>query len=232
MPFVKSEMRQGVCVLRLDHGKPNSISQAVAEELIAALEEAEKSEEVQAIILLGKPGMFSGGFDLPTMAEGPVAAAAMVKAGGQLLVSIYGHPKPVVLGCTGHAIAMGAFMVMAGDFRIAARGAFKIGAKETAIGMTLPIFATELARACLSKRHLDRAIIQSTIYDPEGALDAGFLDRLVEPDRVEAEALEVAVQLAGLKQPAFRNNKRLVRGATVDRILSTLEENIEQLMPS
>ncbi len=230
MSFVTSEIEDGVCVLRLDHGKPNSISSAVANELITALDEAEKTAE--AVVLLGKPGMFSGGFDLPTMAEGPAAAAAMVKAGGRLLMSIYGHPKPVVVGCTGHAIAMGAFTVMAGDYRIGARGAFKIGANETAIGMTLPAFAIELSRACLSKRHFDRALVQSTIYDPEGALDAGFFDCLVEPDRVEAEAREVAARLAQLKQPAFRNNKRLAHGETINLILSTLEENVDGLMPS
>lgn len=230
MSFVTSDMQQRICILRLDHGKPNSISEAVSIELMAALDEAERTSD--AVVLLGKPGMFSAGFDLPTMAEGAAAAAAMVHAGGRLLMSIYNHPKPIVVGCTGHAIAMGAFMVMAGDYRIGARGDFKIGATETAIGMTLPTFGIELARACLSKRHYDRAIVQSTIYDPSAAVDAGFLDALVEPDRLEAEALEVAGRLGQLKQPAFRNNKRLAHAATVDLILSGLDENIKSLMPS
>lgn len=108
MSFVHTESKDGIAVLRLDHGKPNSISLAVAEELMSALDEAEKTAD--AVVLLGKPGMFSGGFDLPTMAEGPAAAAAMVAAGGRLLMSIYNHPKPVVVGCTGHAMAMGAFL--------------------------------------------------------------------------------------------------------------------------
>lgn len=228
MSFVHSETHDGIRVLRLDHGKPNVISEAVANELIDALAQAEQSAD--AIVLLGKPGMFSGGFDLATMAQGPAAAAAMVKAGGRLLAAIYDHARPVVVGCTGHAIAMGAFMTMAGDYRIGARGAFKIGANETAIGMTLPTFGIELARACLSKRHYDRAIVQSTIYDPEGAVDAGFLDVVVEPERVEAEALGAAARLAQLKQPAFRNNKRLAHGATVELIRSTLEQNIDALM--
>jgi len=230
MSFVHTEVRDGICLLRLDHGKPNSISEAVCSELMAALEDAEKTAD--AIVLLGKPGMFSGGFDLPTMAEGPAAAAAMVKAGGRLLMAIYDHAKPVVVGCTGHAIAMGAFMTMAGDYRVGARGAFKIGANETAIGMTLPTFGIELARACLSKRHFDRAIVHSTIYDPEGAVDAGFLDEIVDPERVEPAAIAAAQRLAALKQPAFRNNKRLAHGATVELIRSTLDSNIAALMPA
>lgn len=230
MSFVQSETRDGISILRLDHGKPNSIAEAVSNELIEAL--ADATQNAEAVVLLGKPGMFSGGFDLPTMAKGPAAAASMVKAGGRLLMDMYDHAKPIVVGCTGHAIAMGAFMVLAADYRIGARGSFKIGANETAIGMTLPTFGIELPRARLSKRFYDRAIVQSTIFDPEGALEAGFFDVLVDADRVEAEALEAAARLAQLKQPAFRNNKRQAHRETVDLIRSTLEQNIDRLMPS
>jgi len=229
MDFVTSEIQDGICVLRLDHGKPNSISKAVADELMSALDEAEKS--ANAIVLFGKPGMFSAGFDLAAMKEGPAAARAMLKAGAMLLMSIFNHPKPVVIGCGGHAIAMGAFITMAGDERIGAAGDFKIGMNETAIGMTLPTFGFELARARLSKRHFDRAVVHSTIYDPAGAVEVGILDRLVSPDRLEAECLEAATRLATLKQPAFRNNKRIAHAETVDLIVSTLDENLDSLMP-
>jgi enoyl-CoA hydratase len=228
MEFVKSEMQDDTCVLRLDHGKPNSISTAVANELMSGLAEAEES--ANAVVILGRTGMFSGGFDLPTMGRGPAAAREMLTAGAKLLMAIYNHPKPIVIGCGGHAIAMGAFITMAGDERIGASGEFKIGMNETAIGMTLPTFGLELARARLSKRHFDRAVVHSTIYDPQGALEAGILDRVVSPDRLETECFEAAARLAQLKQPAFRNNKQLAHGATVDLILSTLDENLDNLM--
>lgn len=228
MEFVKSEMQDDTCVLRLDHGKPNSISTAVANELMSGLAEAEES--ANAVVILGRTGMFSGGFDLPTMGKGPAAVREMLTAGAKLLMAIYNHPKPIVIGCGGHAIAMGAFITMAGDERIGASGEFKIGMNETAIGMTLPTFGLELARARLSKRHFDRAVVHSTIYDPQGALEAGILDRVVSPDRLETECFEAAARLAQLKQPAFRNNKRLAHGATVDLILSTLDENLDNLM--
>ena len=229
MEFVKSEMQDGICVLRLDHGKPNSISKAVADELMSGLSQAEESAD--AVVILGRAGMFSGGFDLPTMGKGPVAVREMLTAGAKLLMAIYDHPKPIVIGCSGHAIAMGVFITMAGDERIGASGEFKLGANETAIGMTLPTFALELARARLSKRHFDRTMVHSTIYDPQGALEAGILDRVVSPDRLESECFEAAARLAKLKQPAFRNNKRLAHAETVELILSTLEENIDSLMP-
>lgn len=229
MSVVTSELEDGICTLRIDHGKPNSISAEVSSELMQGLDEAEKSAD--AIVLLGRPGMFSGGFDLPTMGKGPKAVREMLKAGAQLLMSIYNHPKPVVIGCSGHAVAMGAFIAMSGDERIGAEGQFKIGMNETAIGMTLPTFGFELARARLSKRHYDRAVVHSTMYDPAGAVEIGILDRLVAPDQLEAECVAAAKRLGELKQPAFRNNKRIAHAETTDRILSTLEENLQALMP-
>lgn len=228
MTLIQSETIDGIRVLRLDHGKPNSISTDMARTLLAELGKAE--QDANAVVLFGRPGMFSGGFDLGVMKQGAAAAREMVKTGGLLLAAILEHPTPIVTGCGGHAIAMGAFLVMAGDFRIAAQGPFKLGLNETAIGMTLPDFAIELTRLRLSNRHFDRAVVQSEIYAPDAALDAGFLDRVVAPEALEDEALAAARRLAELNPAAFRNNKRLAHGATVARIRANLDANLEALM--
>ena len=218
MSFVSTDLQDGVCVLRLSHGKPNSISEPVSDELMAALAEAEKSAD--AVVLLGQPGMFSGGFDLPTMAQGPAAAAAMVKAGGRLLLSIYDHPKPIVVGCTGHAVAMGLFMVMAGDYRVGAGGAFKLLANETAIGMTLPYFGVELARARLDPAHFELSVSCAYLYDAVGAVEAGYLDESVGADQTMSRARQVATQLSGLNMDAHK--------ATKDRVREPLNQAMEE----
>jgi enoyl-CoA hydratase/carnithine racemase len=230
MSFVETSDRDGIRILRINHGKPNSISQQVAEELCSGLDEAGQAKDVRAVVLFGRAGMFSGGFDLATMGKGAEAARDMVIAGGRLAMDIYDHPKPVVVGCAGHAIAMGAFLVLAADERVGADGRFKLGMNETAIGMTLPEFGFELGRARLSKRHHDRVIVHSTILDPKAAVDAGILDRIVDPDRLEEEALAAAIRLGELKQPAFRNNKRIAHAETVERVRSNLVENISKMM--
>jgi enoyl-CoA hydratase len=230
MEFLESSDVDGIRVLRLDHGKPNSISQAVAEELSSALGEAAKASEIKAIVLLGRAGMFSGGFDLATMGKGAAAARDMVIAGGRLLMDIYDHPKPVVVGCGGHAIAMGTFMVMAGDDRIGAAGSFKLGMNETAIGMTLPKFALDLARERLSKRHLVRATVLAEIYDPAGACDAGYLDRVVPADRCIDEAVATATALASsLDARALAGTKRALRAETLERLRQGLADDRARL---
>ncbi|MCR9094737.1 MAG: crotonase/enoyl-CoA hydratase family protein [bacterium] len=230
MSLIQTEDRdEGVRILRIDNGKPNAVSTAMSTELIAALEAAEK--DANAVILTGRPGMFSAGFDLGTMGEGPKAAAEMVANGGRLALAIYNHPKPIVGAISGHAVAMGLFMAMVCDYRIGAAGKFKYQANETAIGMTLPDFAIQFSRAALSKRHFDRVIVQSEQYGPEGARDSGMIDEVVEADALEARALEVATHFAtNLKQPAFRNNKRLSHGPVAASIAEKLEADIQAAM--
>ena len=230
MALIETEDKNdGVRVLRLDNGKPNAISTALSTELLAALEAAEK--DTNAVIITGRAGMFSAGFDLGTMGEGPEAAAEMVAKGGLLALAIHEHPKPIVAAVGGHAVAMGLFLAMACDYRIGAAGKFKYQANETAIGMTLPDFAIEFSRAALSKRHYDRVIVQSEIYGPESAADCGMIDEVVEADALEARALEVATHFAtNLKQPAFRNNKRMAHAPTIEKLSSTIEANVKSLM--
>ena len=230
MSLIQSEDHDhGVRILRIDNGKPNAVSTAMSTELMAALEAAEK--DTDAVVLTGRPGMFSAGFDLGTMGEGPKAAAEMVANGGRLALAIYNHPKPIVAAVSGHAVAMGLFMAMVCDYRIGAAGKFKYQANETAIGMTLPDFAIQFSRAALSKRHYDRVIVQSEQYGPEGARDCGMIDEVVEADALEARALEVATHFAtNLKQPAFRNNKRLSHGPVAASIAERLEADIQAVM--
>lgn len=221
---VKYEQEGDVAVLRLDDGRANAISHQVIGALGHALDRAEK--EARSVLLLGRPGRFSAGFDLGTMGEGPEAATELVGAGARLLLRFYELPLPLVAGCTGHALAMGALMLLASDSRVGARGDFKIGLNEVAIRMVLPLFGVELGRARLSRRHLQRAVVQAEIYDPDGAVDAGFLDRAVAPEALQEEALAEATRLAQLPRRAFAETKLRVRRPTLETIRATLEDDL------
>jgi enoyl-CoA hydratase len=137
----------------------------------------------------------------------------------------------VVIGCTGHALAMGAVLLTSADSRIGAQGEFKIGFNEVAIGMATPVFLLEFARARLSKRHFLRATVQAEIYDPSGAVDAGFLDRVVQPERVFEEAIAEAVRLAKLPRAAYLRTRSLAFGKSLDEIEATLEADMAGAFP-
>ena len=224
---VRYELEGAVAVVRLDDGKANAITNAVIDAVHGALDRAET--EARAVVLIGRPQRFSGGFDLSVMRQGREAVQSLVTAGAELALRLYGFPRPVVAACTGHAIAMGAIVLLASDLRIGADGPFKIGLNEVGNGMTLPVFGVELARERLSKRHLTRAALTAELYTPSEAVDAGYLDRVVPPESLESASRAEAERLTTLDANSFAGTKRRLRGAVIDHIRGALAGDMQRL---
>lgn len=203
-------------VARLDDGGPNVIGFASAAALTAAVDRA--AEVGLPLVIMGRQGMFSAGFDLNVLNDDVNAFADLVMTGAELLRHIVEAPVPVVMGVTGHAVAMGALLTMAADYRIGAEGRFKIGLNEVAIGLTLPDWALAIAMERLSRRHLQASIANARLYDGAGAVDAGFLDTAVGPDAVVDTAVEHAAALAELDPGAYAATVKALRGSTLARM--------------
>ena len=209
-----------VAVLRWDDGGANVVSSALVEVMSGHLDRAEK--EAKAVALIGRPGRFCAGFDLSVMGQGGRAVVDLVLSGARLALRLYAHPTPVVAGCTGHAIAMGAVLLMAADARIGTAGRFKIGLNEVAIGMVFPPFGIAFAEERLARTHLQRAVAGAEIFTPETAVDAGFLDRTVEEAALETETLAEARRWAALDGKAYLGTKQRMRGDFIARVEESL----------
>ena len=144
-----------VALIHFDDGKANALSMSAIDAIDAALTRAER--ETKAVVLAGRPGRFCAGFDLSVMNAGIEACRTLVRRGGELALRLYMFPQPVVIACTGHALAAGGVLLTAADHRVGATGEFKIGFNEVAIGLPLPIFLAELAEQRLSRRYLTAA---------------------------------------------------------------------------
>jgi enoyl-CoA hydratase len=226
-PPVTTTIEDGVAVLRLDDGKVNVVSHRLIELVHAGLDQA--LADARSVAVIGRDGKLSAGFDLSEMTAGIDRTKALVGAGGRLLMRIFGHPQPVVIGVTGHALAAGALLVLACDTRIGTDGPAKIGLNETAIGMGLPVYAFELAQARLTPCHLTRAAVQAEIYDPAGAVEAGYLDRIVPAADVEGAAISEARRLGAFSTSAYAHTKGLLRRPVVDRVLAGLDADMERI---
>lgn len=223
--LVSCDIEHQVAAIRIDDGKVNAVSHQLIAELGQALDRAE--QQARAVVLVGRPGRFSGGFDLGVMTAGPEAMRELVLAGGALFLRLFTFPAPVVVACTGHALAAGAVLLTTADHVVGAEGAFKIGLNEVSIGMPLPIFALELARHRLGPRHLAAATLHARVHDPRAALEAGFLHELVAPEQLEQTALDRARALAdALSPPAYQRTKASLRGAIARHVEQTLAEDI------
>lgn len=209
-------IEDGVAVLWFDDGKANVLSHAAIDAFEAALDRA--TAEARAVCIVGRDGKLCAGFDLAVMTGEPEDARTLVSRGAELLMRLYLHPQPVVVAVTGHALAAGALLALACDVRIGADVPAKIGLNETSIGMPLPRFAAELARDRLTPTAFVRATLAAEIYDPAGAVEAGYLDRVVPAEEVVEAAIAEANRLSAYRAPAYARTKEALRRATVDRV--------------
>ncbi|HEY5697250.1 MAG TPA: crotonase/enoyl-CoA hydratase family protein [Acidimicrobiales bacterium] len=215
---VEQERVGDVAVIRLDDGKANALGFDILDGLLGALDDA---ADANAVCIVGRPGRFSAGFDLSVMRSDRMVE--LMTKGSDLALRLVEHPTPVVLGVTGHALAMGAVVLMTADWRVGAAGDFKLGLNEVRIGLFVPGFAVDLADYRLSRRHLTEAVQLAEVYDPQGALAAGFLDEVVDLDAVEATAVERATAWAAVLDPgAFARTREIVRGPLLDKLKTSL----------
>jgi enoyl-CoA hydratase len=219
----------GLALLTLDDGKSNALSPSLIAEITRALDATEADDAVRALVITGREGRFCAGFDLSVMGQGPAAVRELVGAGGRLALRLYDFPRPVVIACSGHAMAMGAILLCTADWRTGGHGNYRIGMNEVAIGMVMPHFGQELARARLSPRYLDRAVVNAEILSPALAVEAGFLDEAVDDLSVLDLACAQADRLGTLNRHAFVTTRRRVREATRERIARMLDADIAAL---
>ena len=215
-------LKDDVAIVAMDDGKANAAGFTMLEALYAALGTAR--DKARAVLLTGRHGVLSGGFDLKVIREGsPEEVERLVQLGVRTITALFTHPQPVIVAVTGHAVALGAFMTLTGDYRIGTAGDYRIGLNETAIGLELPVFGIELARARLTPRHLTEAAILARLYSPPEAVEVGFLDDVVSSDGIAHVAFEKARELAALDAGAFAANKLAFRAAIGERMLDGLE---------
>ncbi len=218
--LISYHLEDGIATLTLSNGKVNAISPDVITAFNAALDQAVTDRAV--VIITGTPGILSGGYDLKVMTSGPKEAVALVTAGSTLARRLLAHPFPVIVACPGHAVAKGAFLLLSADYRIGVEGAFSIGLNEVQIGMTMHHAGIELARDRLRKSAFHRSVINGEMFNPQSAVDAGFLDVVVSADELQTTALAAARQLKKINMTAHKNTKLKVRKA----LLETLDNAI------
>jgi enoyl-CoA hydratase/carnithine racemase len=221
--MVGYQLREAVATVTMDDGKVNALSLRMLEGLGEAFDRAEADGAV--VVLSGRPGVFSAGFDLQALRAGGAGAVSMLQAGFELAERMLSFPTPVVVACSGHAIAMGSFLVLSGDYRVGASGEFRVTANEVAIGLTMPRAAIEICRQRLVPAHFNRAVMLAEVYSPADAVTAGFLDRVVEPDEVAGAAASAAQRLAALDLAAHLSTKLRARSGLLRDLRVAIEED-------
>lgn len=214
--------KDSVAVIRMDDGKVNVLGPAMQQALNEAIDQADR-DDVGSLVIAGNQRVFSGGFDLKVLTSGEAQPAIdMLRGGFELSYRLLSYPKPVVIACTGHAIAMGAFLLSSADHRVAAH-AYNIQANEVAIGMTIPYAALEIMKLRLTRSAYQQAAGLAKTFFGETALAAGFIDEIVLPEMVLSRAEEAAREFAGLNQQAHVGTKLRARADALKAIRAGID---------
>jgi enoyl-CoA hydratase len=211
------QLDNGFAHITLDEGKVNALGSASLSWLNEQLDRA-LADDASAVILAGRLGMFSAGFDLKEIRSGPTQQAHLRRALIDLELRIFEFGRPVVIACTGHALAAGAALLLAADRRIGCPGSFKIGFNEAAMGVPISGATVELARYRMPMPWFESLVVGET-FSPEQAQFAGLLDEVAEDEgQVLATAQRAAGSLAEVSLETFVTMRHSARGATAERI--------------
>jgi len=219
-------VENGIACIDLDDGKVNVMSTAMMAEIGSVLDRAETSADI-VVLRSTRPGIFSAGFDLKVFASGDTAKSLeMVKAGAELALRLMLHPLPTIGVMEGHAYPMGTFLLLACDVRLGAQGGHRMGLNEVAIGISPPRFAIELARSRLHPAWLSRTAVLGEMYEPEDALAAGFLDRVVPPDMIDKTFGDTIAALRAIHRPSHATAKKRLRRLTAEAMRVAIEQEL------
>jgi len=222
---------ENVSIITLDDGKVNVFSPTMIEEVSNLLDRVPTDKG--SLLIVGREGIFSAGFDLKVLMSGDAEkAVGMLRSGFEMLSRIFSFPRPVVAACSGHAIALGAFLLCSCDYRVGTKGKFQIGANEVRNNMIVPTPILELAKFKLAKNHKQRALLNGEMYLIEDAVAPGYLDEVVEPDKLIETATIKAKDLATLGHPFYHQTKQLDQEEVIKKINSGIEKiTVSAIMP-
>lgn len=211
-----------VSVITLDDGKANVFSLPMLETLQSIL--AEIPKDSGSVIITGREKMFSGGFDLKTFSSGDVETIKkMTSLGFRTLFDLYTFPRPIVAAISGHAVALGIFVVSCCDYRIGIDEEFVVQANEVRNNMDIPVPIMEIAASRVDKQHIYRALFHADPYKMADAVSAGWIDEVVgDAESLMPRAMEKAEDLATLGHPMYQKTKEVFQASIVEKIEASL----------
>ena len=214
-------------VVSIDRPPANAMDLALLEEIIAAVEPFALNPP-RALVLSGRPGLFSAGLDLKLMPTyGPEDRRRMVAGVNAMALAVYELPCPVLGAITGHAVAGGLVLALCTDVRVASN-AGRYGLTEVQVGVGYPQAAIGVVAAELAPDAARRLALGAELLSASECMRLGVFDELTEPDEVLPRALELARSMAGFPPQVYAGTKRELRAATGARLrVAAAEDPLE-----
>lgn len=227
--MIRREEREGVTVLRLEHGKANALDLELCEALGGSLSELGSEDTSGATIITGTGNIFSAGVDLFRLLEGGESyAAAFLPSLVDLIDGLRSFPKPLVAAINGHAIAGGGVIAFACDYRVMAEGDATIGVPELRVGVPFPSGAFEIVRAAVPRAYLRDVVLRGSLFNPREALVRSLVHEVVDAGAVIDRAVEIGREMSRIPPATFALTKRRLAALETEED-SAYEAGVEAL---
>lgn len=216
-----------VCEIRMSHAPVNAMSPDFIQGLTSTIDE--QAQKHRALVLSGLPGMFSAGLDLITLSKMDRSQAGdFWRQFFGLLRTIGACPVPIAAAITGHSPAGGAVMAIHCDYRVMARGEFKIGLNEVQVGLVVPRQIQRVLARLLGTHRAERLLVAGAMLSPDEAVQAGFVDELIEGyDSVVERAVDWCARHVSLPRNAMSRTREIIRADMMSNYDDLGEEDLE-----
>jgi len=222
-PIATLSKEGDISIIKLDDGKANAFSYDMLSQVNELL--AKVPRDSGALVITGREWLFSGGFDLKTLATGDMEKITkMVQLGYNLLLELFSFDRPIVAAVSGHSIALGLFVTCSADYRIAIDGKYVCQANEVRNNMDIPTQIMEILKARVDKKYFYPAVYHSDVYSVQESIKVGFIDEVVSEDQFMERVMEKAKELATLPHPFYANTKKTAQEDVRQKIADAIEK--------
>lgn len=197
--------------IRLARPPVNALNPGLVEALDLALANAVE-DGAAAIVLSGRPGLFSAGLDVPELLTlNEAGMREFWRSFFGLLGRIARSPVPIVSALTGHSPAGGTVIALFCDYRVQAQGDFRLGLNEVQVGLVVPPAIHQALVRLIGTYPAERHLVAGQMIPVEEAIAIGLVDELAPADQAVDQALAWCRRQLALPGHAMAATRKLCR---------------------
>lgn len=225
MSLVVVSQAAGVATLTLNNpAERNTLTMAMVEEIVAAMDRIEGDESVGAIVVTGAPPAFCAGANLGNLAEAGEASLGAIYEG---FLRIARSPLPTLAAVNGAAVGAGMNLALGCDVRLAARRA-KFDTRFLQIGLHPGGGHTWMLRRIAGPQAAMAAVVFGEVMDGEEAARVGLAHRCVDDDQLLDAAQAMAARAASAPRDLVIEAKKTIQAmADVDNHPGAVKRELE-----
>jgi enoyl-CoA hydratase/carnithine racemase len=199
------------------HDKKNALTQDMYRAMSAAIDSAQTEVSVRCLIISGGSGVFTAGNDLEDFLKDGTSKTHTPHPSNavKFLHSLAHNTKPIVAAVGGVAIGIGTTMLFHCDYVVASTTA-TFATPFIHLGLVPEGASSLLAPRAMGHQRAFAMLVMGRTLRAEDAHAAGFVNAVVAPDHLEAEAQKAAREICALPAEAVAISRKLIRPAPED----------------